>query len=687
VPIYHPAYILRNDVLEPQLKQQLAYAASVYHGTLVQAPAATLNVWYPATRKDLPQLLSRIDAMRSSKVVAYDLETTGLSPWKFTTDGQPPSVLTISLASSGEDALVVPWRHPEAFGWEPQEEEAITTSLEGLLLDPAVLKGGHNVKFDDKWLNETMGIDPVQDSSVLGYANQFDTLLAHAMLDPSAPHSLDFLVRRYLFSVYGEYWRETERLASVPGGGKDYRRVPLAVLCEYNGRDSAATWALHRLFEDEVNRRGQHGLLYGHILPASQALRRLEEAGLSLDEEMLVKLLMQSYADIRATKAALMDLTSVVSWVRLHPEFNLGSVAQLAEFMYGHLQLPVVRRTKKRVPSTDAETMTMLRDDPRVSAEGHAFLTCLEEFRSASKTIGTYLTPAKGWCGDTDGLIHSTYNLHVAVTGRLSSQQPGAQQMPETMRPMFVSRWGAAGRIVSADYSGIEFRVVGCITRSKLLLEVFTNPNLDIHCMAADIMFPDLQCGITPHKSAPQCRQCSQRKKSKGLLSFGALYGAQAPGLARKAGLTAEDAQQRLDRYFALLPEIKQYWADIVGKGRQFGYIESLFGRRRYLPDLGSKDQFLRGEAERQAINTPVQSSASDLCLAALVRLTRALEERGLRSRPIVIIHDSIVMDCPEAELGQAVPLMVAIMEDISMYPWAVVPFPVELTIGERWTK
>jgi DNA polymerase-1 len=484
-----------------------------------------------------------------------------------------------------------------------------------------------------------------------------DTMVASYILRPDGQHNLDALARE----AFGYRMVSYEDLT---GKGKAQRRitdVPLEAVADYAAEDADFTmrmvaWQLPRLRE-----QGMLDLCERVEFPLLPVLVRMEAAGVALDVPMLEGM----------SKDLERQLANLVTEIHRHAggTFNINSTQQLAEILFQKLGLPPVRKTKTGY-STDVAVLETLRGQ-------HPVIDLLLDYRQLTKLKSTYIDALPSLVNPRTGRVHTSYNQTVAATGRLSSSDPNLQNIPirtdigREIRRAFVP--GGPGMVLlSADYSQIELRVMAHVSQDEGLVEAFRNDE-DIHATTAAKVFGVSQPEVTP----------LMRRKAKEV-NFGIMYGIGPFGLGNRLEISQAEAREIIQRYFDRFPKVKQYITDTIETARRQGYVSTLLGRRRYLPDINSRNQGLRGNAERQAINMPIQGTAADMIKLAMVRLDGELESRSWKTRMILQVHDELVFDAPLGEVEGLTALVRTVMQDA--LPLCV-PVKVDVGTGSNWLE
>jgi DNA polymerase I len=509
------------------------------------------------------------------------------------------------------EAVVVPW---EAAG-----------PLRDALADPSVPVVGHDAKSLARAMLDEGG-------ELAGLS--FDTSLAAYVLDPARrEYGLAEVADRYLGLEVVSPDREQ---AAGAQGMLTFETLPDLDLA---GRRVEAIARLHEAFGAELEARDEQRLFHEVEVPLVGVLARMEHAGIGVDRAYLVEL-----GD--RLRAELAGLEREIHQAAGEP-FNVNSTDQLREVLYDRLGLPVLKKTSTGKPSTDASVLEKL---------DHPVVERLLRYRELEKLRSTYVDGYLPLIGP-DGRIHTRFNQTVAATGRLSSEEPNLQNIPvrsetgRTIRRAFVAAEGWT--FVVADYSQIELRVLAHLSGDPGLVEAFA-ADLDIHTATAARVF-----GIDPAAVPPELRRRAK------MINFGLLYGMEAFGLAQRLDISRDEAREHMDAYFAQFPLVHEFLEGVVAEARRQGYTTTLLGRRRYLPELKSDNFRIRQMGERMALNAPVQGSAADIIKKAMIELDGELAARSLETRQLLQIHDELVVEVPLGELGEAEPLIRAVMEGV----------------------
>jgi DNA polymerase-1 len=516
-----------------------------------------------------------------------------------------------------------------------------------LLQNDKINKVGHNIKYDLIVLERARA--PLSGVNL-------DTMVASYLTDPSRlRHNLNELSLKHLK-------RKTIPITDLIGTGSQaitFDRVPLETACTYACEDADITWRLSKIFQASLRERELESLFNEVELPLIGVLARMEMAGIAIDAEV--------FADLKKEIAGrLATLESEITELAGGP-FQINSPKQLQKVLFEDLGLTPVKKTKTGF-STDVEVLEQL-------AREHPLPEKVLEYRTLEKLRGTYVEALPKLVHPETGRIHTSFNQAVAATGRLSSSDPNLQNIPvrtelgRRIRQGFVP--GAPGlKLISADYSQIELRILAHLSGDDVLKEAFER-DLDIHRDTAARVF-----GVKPDKVTPE-----MRRQAKAV-NFGVIYGISAFGLARNIGVSRSDAQKFIDNYFKQYPGVKKWLDNTIAEARETGYVRTLLGRRRYLPELTASDRPTRSQAERMAVNTPVQGTAADTIKVAMIRLDEKLGDGP--GRLLLQVHDELVLEAPKKDAKSVAGMTQEIMEDAVKLD---VPLKVDVGIGDNWAE
>jgi DNA polymerase-1 len=587
------------------------------------------------------QLGAWLERLRDAELFAFDTETTSL-------DYMQAEIVGVSFCVEPGHAAYVPLAHRYPGAPQQLDRGAVLKRLEPLLSDPQHAKLGHHLKYDAHVLRNH-GIE------LRGM--RYDSMLESYVLNSTATrHDLDSTARHYLGV-------ETIHYEDVAGKGAKqipFDQVPVERAAEYSAEDSDVSLRLHRALWSQIERLPRVRKLYEEIeQPLVPVLLDMEHLGVLIDTAMLRK---QSH-EIAKSLLALEQAAHATAGA----PFNLDSPKQLQEILFGRLGLPVKRKTATGQPSTAEDVLEELADDyelPRI----------ILDYRGLAKLKSTYTDKLPGQVDPRTGRVHTSYHQAVAATGRLSSTDPNLQNIPvrtpegRRIRQAFIAPPGHV--LMAADYSQIELRIMAHLSGDESLLRAFAEDR-DIHQATAAEVF-----GLEPSAVT-----ADQRRAAKAI-NFGLIYGMSAFGLARQLGIERGAAQKYVDLYFERYPGVKRYMDDTRAMAREQGFVETVFGRRLYLPDIGSRNQQLRQYAERSAINAPMQGTAADIIKRAMIEVHRWLAGDQVRARLVMQVHDELVLEVPEAAV-EAVEH--GLRERMSAAADLKVPLRVDVGRGVHW--
>lgn len=550
-----------------------------------------------------------------------------------------------------------------AFSWEthkgyyvlfPESKELTQEILEifrPFFENSSITKIGQNLKYDIKVLAK-------YNIQVLG--NLFDTMIAHYLLNPDAKHNMDILSENYLH--YSPISIET--LIGKKGKGQlSMRQVPPQEQKEYAVEDTDVTLQLKNIFEQQLQKYNAEKLFSRIESPLVQVLADMELEGIRIDVPFLKSLSGDIEKDIFSLQQAVYEQAGEI--------FNLSSPKQLGDILFEKLKLiSKPKKTKTGQYATSEEILSEL-------APKHKIVANVLEYRQLQKLQSTYIDALPKEVNSTTGRVHTTYMQAVTATGRLSSNNPNLQNIPirtergQQIRKAFVPR-NEDYTLLSADYSQIELRVIAALSGEKNMIEAFLQ-NQDIHrSTAAKVFNVDIQ-SVTRE----------QRSHAK-TVNFGIIYGVSAFGLSNQTELSRSESKELIDTYYQTYPQLKVFIDKQIHFARENGYVETILGRRRYLPDINSRNQVVRGAAERNAVNAPIQGSAADIIKIAMINIYNLLKDNKLKTKMLLQVHDELIFDVPKNELDFVKPLIKKTMEEA--YQFAV-PLVVDLGVGKNWLE
>ncbi|MDM0040376.1 DNA polymerase I [Variovorax sp. J22G21] len=582
--------------------------------------------------------LARVEA---AELVAVDTETTSL-------DEMRAEIVGVSFSVKPGEAAYVPLAHnyPDAPAQLPRDE--VLAKLKPWLENGAKKKLGQHVKYD-RHVFANHGIE------VQGYAH--DTMLQSYVLEVHKPHGLASLAERHL----GRSGISYEDLCGKGAHQIPFSQVAIDKAAEYSCEDSDQTLDVHQALWPQLEADEKLMFVYQLEMKSSEALYRIERNGVLIDAPTLSAQSHELGTRIMALEQEAYELAG--------QPFNLGSPKQIGEIFFTKLGLPVVKKTPSGAPSTDEEVLEKLAEDFPLPAK-------ILEHRGLSKLKGTYTDKLGQLANPRSGRVHTHYAQAVAVTGRLSSNDPNLQNIPirtpegRRVREAFVAPAGSV--IASADYSQIELRIMAHLSDDASLLRAFTD-GIDVHRATAAEVF-----GSTPDQVSSE-----QRRYAK-VINFGLIYGMSSFGLARNLGIETKAAAAYIDRYFQRYPGVKIYMDETRALAKEKGYVETVFGRRLYLPEINSPNGPRRGGAERAAINAPMQGTAADLIKLSMVEVQRVLDAEQRGTKMIMQVHDELVFEVPEAEVEWVRTEIPRIMAAVAALK---VPLLAEIGFGPNWDK
>ena len=579
--------------------------------------------------------------LEAADLAAVDTETTSL-------DEMRAEIVGVSFSVTPGEAAYIPLTHdyPDAPAQLPRDE--VLARLKPWLENPARLKLGQHVKYD-RHVFANYGIE------VQGYAH--DTMLQSYVLEVHKPHGLASLAERHA----GRSGIDYEDLCGKGASQIKFNQVDIAKAAEYSCEDSDQTLDVHRVLWPLLEKDAKLRFIYELEMKSSESLYRIERNGVLIDAPMLAT---QSHE----LGQRILQLETEAYEIAGQP-FNLGSPKQLGEIFFDKLGMPVIKKTPSGARSTDEEVLEKLAEDYPLPAK-------LLEHRSLSKLKGTYTDKLAQLAHPRTGRVHTHYAQAVAVTGRLSSNDPNLQNIPvktaegRRVREAFVAPAGSV--IASADYSQIELRIMAHISEDEALLHAFLE-GIDVHRATAAEVF-----GVAVDQVSSE-----QRRYAK-VINFGLIYGMSSFGLARNLGIETKAAAAYIDKYFQRYPGVKTYMDETRLSAKSKGYVETVFGRRLYLPEINSPNGPRRGGAERAAINAPMQGTAADLIKLSMNRVQQVLDDEKRATKMIMQVHDELVFEVPEAEVEWVkteIPRIMAGAADLK------VPLLAEIGVGQNWDK
>jgi DNA polymerase-1 len=596
-----------------------------------------LDVHYQCV-DNLEEAKALADSMKDLKAFCFDTETT---------DIQAIEAELVGIAFSWEP-------HRAWYVSIPEEREKAMQFLDvfGPLLEgEGSLKVGQNLKYD---------LQVLVNYGIHVKGKIFDTMIAHYLIQPEQKHGLDYLAEAYL----GYRTVTTEELIGKKGPKQaGMRDVPLDRLCEYACEDADVTWQLYRILHEELRKTGLDDLSTKIEFPLVKVLCRMERAGVKLDRAFLDQYAGTLEADLLGIRDSIYELAG--------EEFNISSPRQLGEILFDKLKIVSnAKKTKSKQYSTSEDVLIKL-------ADKHPIIDKVLEFRTLKKLLSTYVEALPKMINPGTGLIHTSYNQAVAATGRLSSNNPNLQNIPireergREIRKAFIPR-SDDFILLSADYSQIELRLMAHMSGDPLMVEAFRKGE-DIHTATAAKIF----------NVAPGQVNRAQRGKAK-TANFGIIYGISAFGLSQRLNISRKESKELIDNYFSTYSRVREYMEESVSTAREKGYVETMMGRRRYLRDIHSRNAVVRGFAERNAVNAPIQGSAADIIKIAMIRIQQQLDRTGKKTKMILQVHDELVFDVHVPELEEIRQMVIHEMEHACELS---VPLVVDYGSGQNWLE
>jgi DNA polymerase-1 len=611
----------------------------------VTMPAPVTPVRARAYEKVLSQdvLDAWLAKLADAPLISFDTETDSL-------DYMRAAIVGVSFAVAAGEAAYVPLAHDYPGAPEQLSRDHVLALLKPLLEDASKPKLGHHLKFDSHIL---------ANYGIAFSGQRYDSMLESYVLNSVATrHDMDSTVQKYL-------GMSTIHFEDVCGKGAKqitFNQVDVDRATEYAAEDADVTLQLHQALWPQLEAEPRLKTLYENIeQPLVPVLYRMERTGVLVDRELLKR---QS-----AELAARMLELQAQAHVEAGGRFNVDSPKQLQEILFGKLGIPVMRKTPTGQPSTAEDVLEEL-------AATHELPKLILEYRQIAKLKSTYTDKLPEQIDPQTGRIHTSYHQAVAATGRLSSSDPNLQNIPirtpegRRIRQAFIAPPGFS--LIAADYSQIELRIMAHLSGDASLLSAFAEDR-DVHQATAAEVFGMALEAVT-----------AEQRRSAKAINFGLIYGMSAFGLARQLGIGRADAQRYVDLYFERYPGVKRYMDETKEKARETGYVETIFGRRLYLPEIQSRNQALRQYAERSAINAPMQGSAADIIKRAMIDVDAWLQTSGVRARLIMQVHDELILEVAESQIASVVE---QVRDHMARAAALSVPLKVDVGIGLNWDE
>ncbi|WP_405211615.1 DNA polymerase I [Dokdonia sp. Asnod2-E02] len=636
----------------PSAKKQAATAAgagqfSLFGGDGGATAATVADASTRKTIKDTQHFYQTIDSPLARKLfiqnllkqtsVCFDTETTGLDPLV-------AELVGVAFSWEAGKGYYIPF--PES----KDEAQALIEELRPFFEHTGIEKIGQNLKYDIKVLAK-------YDVKVKG--KLFDTMLAHYLINPDMRHNMDVLAETYLNYTPVSI---TELIGKKGKNQKSMRDVPLDQQTEYAVEDADITLQLKQHFEKELDEAGTRKLFNDIEIPLLRVLAAMEVEGINLDVNFLESLSGDLNADIER-------LTSEI-YEEAGEEFKISSPKQLGEILFDKMKLvDKPKKTKTGQYSTAEDVLSYL-------AKDHDIIQKVLDYRGLSKLKSTYVDALPEQVAQ-DGRVHTDYMQTVAATGRLSSNNPNLQNIPirtergRQVRKAFVPR-DENHTLLAADYSQIELRIIAALSEEENMIQAFTDGE-DIHASTAAKVF-----------NVPLEEVTREQRSNAKTVNFGIIYGVSAFGLSNQTDLSRGEAKELIDNYYKSYPKLRNYMSELVDFARENGYVKTVLDRRRYLNGINSSNGVVRGAAERNAVNAPIQGSAADIIKIAMINIFEKLENSDYKTKMLLQVHDELVFDVPNTELDDIKNLIKTEME--SAFKMAV-PLDVEVGLGQNWLE
>lgn len=572
---------------------------------------------------------------RSSKIqfISIDIESTGKDPLSDT-------IVGISLCKERGIAYYVPIRH--------QKTDNIPDALiilKDVLENPAIPKIGHNLKFDILMLMQ---------EGVYVQGTLYDTMVASYLLNPNMQnHSLEDVSIKYLN-------HKKKPFKDVLGKCKSFDEVPIYEAVKYAAEDAELAFELKEILFDKIESEGLERLYFNIEMPLIYVLAEMQQTGIKIDIELIQDLSRELERELQSLETKIFYLAG--------KRFNINSSQQLSKILFEDLGLKAGKKTKTGY-STNVEVLEQL-------SLSHELPREILNYRSLYKLKTTYLDTLPNLVNKKTGRIHTSFNQTVTATGRLSSSEPNLQNIPikgelgTKIRQAFIAEKGSI--LISADYSQIELRILAHISKDKGLIEAFLK-GIDIHSRTAGEIF-----NIAPEKVSPEFRRIAKT------INFGIIYGISPFGLSESLGITPKEAGGLIESYFKRHPGVKEFIDSTIEKARKNSYVLTLLGRKRQITEINSSNSNLRQQAERMAINTPLQGTAADLIKIAMISISKELKKRKFKTKTILQIHDELLFEVPYDEVEDVITLIKYEMESALELS---VPLVVDIKKGRNWAE
>jgi DNA polymerase-1 len=580
-----------------------------------------------------------IDTLQQTSEFCFDTETTS-------TDPHSAEIVGIAFAFKPNEAFYVP------FPAKTDKARELMREFKPAFENEKIKKVGQNIKYD---------IILVKNYGVNVKGNYFDTMVAHYLLQPEQRHNLDFLSEKYL--NYTPISIET-LIGKKGKNQKSMRSIPEKEVYPYACEDADLTMQLKTILKDELQKHHLDKLSSKIEMPLIKVLLDMELNGVKIDTNALNDYAVELKKELESLEKEIHKMAGV--------EFNVGSPKQLGEVLFDRMKIvDKPKKTKTKQYSTSEETMQQLQDK-------HPIVPKVLEFRSVRKLLTSYVETLPKLINSSTGKIHTSFNQAVAATGRLSSYNPNLQNIPireergKRIREAFIPS-DKNHVLLAADYSQIELRIMAHMSGDQRMIEAFRE-NQDIHSSTAANIF---------HLNSLEEVTKEQRRKAK-TANFGIIYGISAWGLSQRLNIPRKDAKELIDEYFKNFPGVKAYMDERIEFARNNGYVETLEGRKRFLPDINSRNATVRGMAERNAINAPIQGTAADIIKIAMLNVYKEMHDKEMKSKLILQVHDELIFDAHVSEVDE---LKKVVAEKMTNAYKLDVPLVVDTGTGNNWLE
>ena len=595
--------------------------------------------------KDGRALYQYINTEKAQKIVVQNILTQKAVALHFLVSEQDEEdLLGMSFSYKKNLSYFIP------FSSIAEDRDATIELFRPIFEKEDLLKVGHNLKGVFKILLN-LGIELK--------GNLFDTMIAHYLLNPDGRHGLD-----YLSEIYLNYQLQTiEQVLGKKGKNqRSFQEIEMTDTTNFTAENADVVYQLFEIFAPQLKKENLENLFYDIEMPLMKVLSKMETAGISLDTDWLNKESQDLENDLRNLEQKIFDLSE--------EEFNMNSPKQLGDILFEKLKLDAkAKKTKTGQYATSEDVLQKL-------VSKHEIVPLILEYRTYQKLKSTYVDALPTQISPKDHRVHTSFSQTTAATGRLASLNPNLQNIPirtkrgQQIRGAFVAKEGY--QLISADYSQIELRIIAEISKEDQLISAFQNGE-DIHASTAAKLF-----GIPLEEVSRD-----QRSQAKSV-NFGIIYGQGAFGLAEQTGLSRTEAKQMIDAYFETYPKLKSYMSSQVEKARTNGFVETILGRRRHLKDINSNNFVVKGHAERNAVNAPIQGSAADIIKIAMINIDQKLTEKKLKTKMLLQVHDELIFESPNDELDLVIPIIKKEMESAIE---TQVPLVVEVGVGKNWLE